>query len=152
MKQNKLWIFITIGNFLAMFIAILKLPDRVPIHVNIAMKVDGWGSKWYLLLLACIPVIMVISYDIYRKKAFSNGKINRNEKVENIMVPLVSLILMMAIWMCVIIASQYDIPADATVPLPFHLMILLPLGIMMIVLGNYMGTIKYNKHLGIRTP
>ena len=44
------------------------LPDSVPIHFNIAGEADGWGSKYFLLLLPIIGVVTTLAVEAIENK------------------------------------------------------------------------------------
>jgi len=39
-----------------------SLPDKVPIHYNLAGVPDGWGGKWTIIILPVIGIVMWIGF------------------------------------------------------------------------------------------
>lgn len=147
MKFLKTLLILSILNLIALILVTLRLPDQVPIHVNYLGQIDGYGPKWSVPVLSIIAPILMITAMVYRKQT-DNGKVRNNKKVESILFPVLGIFFIGISWMTVYIAMQ----TTAAITLRMELIAGLPLGILMIILGNYMGTIKYNKTLGIRTP
>ncbi|MDN4606733.1 DUF1648 domain-containing protein [Sporosarcina highlanderae] len=80
---QKIFDFLTIIIFLAGMIYIIsvwdQLPDQVPAHYNAAGEVDRWGSKWELVLLPAIAVLMAIFLTFLEKHPEWHNYMNLNE-------------------------------------------------------------------------
>lgn len=122
-----------------------SLPEQIPTHWNIHGEVDDYTAKpWgvWLLPLAAIftfglmKVIPVISPKGYRTESFSD--------VYNIFtVTLVGF--MSGVGLLVLLeASGRD--------MRFNEMMYAGLGLLLIVMGNFLGKVRKNFFLGIRTP
>jgi uncharacterized membrane protein len=123
-----------------------SLPDVVPIHFNIHMKADDWGSKWTLLFAGCgiaIPIYFLLRF---LPKIDPKKKISATSKAYYI-IRICTHILLCAIscWI-IFITSNYGKMA-----LSFRIVPVLVSGFM-IVIGNYMPTMKQNYFVGFRTP
>ena len=51
-------------------ISLPTLPSEVPIHFNFAGEADGWGSKYVLLLLPFIGVVLVLALEAVEKRPY----------------------------------------------------------------------------------
>jgi len=132
-------------NFLAGFLAYPHLPDKVPTHWNFAGEVDGWGTAWegaFLLPLVYLGIylllILVPKIDPKRRNYALMGRAYS-------IIVLIILLFFSAIYFATLgIALGYfeNLPS----------LINIAIGIMFIVIGNYMGKIKHNYFMGIRTP
>lgn len=121
------------------------LPDPVPSHWNAAGDVDGytpkpWGAWLFPLLTLGVfllfKVIPWISPHGFRMDSFLN--------VVNIL-KLVTVLFMLVIGVTVILAARgapFD-PGDVVLP---------GVGVLLVVIGNYMGKLRKNFFIGIRTP
>jgi uncharacterized membrane protein len=120
-------------------------PARVPMHWNVYGQVDNWGSKFagaiigpamvggiYLLFLL-IPLI-----DPKKEKYEQFGKTFH----------LFKLLLMLVMLGVYLIASLVGLGWNIRVEVWIPLLI----GLLFIFMGNYMGKIKPNWFMGIRTP
>lgn len=122
-----------------------SLPEQIPTHWNIHGEVDDYTAKpwgvWLLPLAALftfglMKVIPVISPKGYRTESFSD--------VYNIFtVTLVGF--MSGVGLLVLLeASGRD--------MRFNEMMYAGLGLLFIVMGNFLGKVRKNFFLGIRTP
>lgn len=120
------------------------LPEQVPVHWNIDGKIDRFGSKLELLL---IPILLpLLTYLIFlaipiidpKKRIKTMGKKYYNLK-------FLLTLFMSALSIFIIYYAQTKSIAN-----PNYIILLV--GILFIVLGNYFKTIKPNYFLGIRTP
>lgn len=121
------------------------LPTKIPIHWNINGEVDRYSNKLSGLLgLYLIPLIFSILYPIFRKIDPKNKKYKQFEKTWNIFNITIFLffIYLYLITIFITLNPKYSIE-------PF---ILSAMGIMFIVMGNYMSKIKQNYFIGIKTP
>ncbi len=147
MKYQKITVPIAIVNLIALIAVTLRLPEQVPIHININNVVDGYGSRWFVPLLGAIPLLLLLSMEIYHRCTKNNINVQKNKKAENIVLTAIALFFVAVSWVPAIVAKQITNQAD----LHMELIMGLPLGALMIVLGNFMGVIKQNHYLGVRT-
>ena len=74
-----------------------QLPDRIPIHFNIASHPDGWGSPAMLLIL---PAITIINYLLFTVVTQFPGAFNYPVKVTSMnRLRIQNLALDMMAWM-----------------------------------------------------
>jgi uncharacterized membrane protein len=122
-----------------------QLPDRLPIHWNIHGEVDGWGNKFMGLLL--MPIIVLGMYLLMLLlPRLDPGKANYQnfQKVYGI-IRVVFVAYMAAIYVATLVAAFGHSVNMTTVILPL-------VGVLFIVLGNFLGKIRPNWFVGIRTP
>ena len=144
MKNKKYWLItsaITLVPILLGLILWNKLPDQLPTHFGVDGAADGWSGKGFAVF--GLP-LMMLGFHIVIFFATRLDKQNRghNEKVMN----LVGLIFpVMSIVNSVIIYSHaMDLELNLS-------MLLFPmLGLLFIVIGNWLPKIKQNSTLGIK--
>jgi len=144
LNLKKIISILSILNCFAIIAAIACwMPDTVATHFNYKGEADAYGSKWNYIMFAFLPVIMSVIYEIYRKKS-NNAKGNR--ALEDKLIPLISLFFIGLGWLMIPFSNveQMNPHAGGGIFILF--------GILMIILGNYMGKIQQNRHLGIRIP
>lgn len=119
-------------------------PDRVPTHWNFDGVADNWGGRWALfigpgtglfvyLLLRFIPLI-----DPKRASFLQSAKAwNATRLAIQVFLLLISMVAL--------IASQGN-KIDVGIFVQIGVLLLL------LVLGNYMHSIKHNYFFGVRTP
>ncbi|MBL4706824.1 MAG: SdpI family protein [Flavobacteriales bacterium] len=120
------------------------LPLEVPIHWNIKGEIDRYGSRYELLL---IPILLpLLTYLLFlviplidpKKKIKMMGK--KYNKLKLILLSFMSFL------------AVYIIYSTETESLTKLNALVLGLGILYMLLGNYFKTIKPNYFIGIRTP
>ena len=98
-------IIFAIVTLISSLIAISILPDTVAVHFDQYGAVDRWGSKYELLLLPAIMILMIVVFEFitrsYLKKIANSSDekeaadAKSNIKVLNIVVPLISGFMML---------------------------------------------------------
>ncbi len=121
-----------------------SLPVEVPLHWNIRGEVDRYGSKNELLYLSLLLPAFIYLLFLFipridpKKKMAQMGK--KYEQIRIIFMVFTSGIMLMIIHF----ASNKE---------AFNKnFILISIGLLFMLLGNYFKTIKPNYFLGIRTP
>lgn len=144
-KKDWLPILVVIINFVIGLYAYELLPERIPIHWNIVGQIDQYGSKmWGVIgfpsIIMGTYLLMVILPAIDPK--WKNYKLF--EGTYNIIRTAIIVLLAAIYWITLLPVMGYDLRIDKSVPFI--------MSIMFIVLGNYMGRIKQNFFVGIKTP
>jgi uncharacterized membrane protein len=122
-----------------------SLPDSVPSHWNIQGEVDGYLSKpWGVIIL---PLSAILVFVVMRLIPVISPKGYRTESFANVMhifqVAMVGFMSIVAI-LVLLAASGVNVPMNES--------IFAMLGVMFMVIGNYLGKTRKNFFLGIRTP
>lgn len=132
-------------NLIVSALAVSRLPGRVPIHFNYAFQVDRMGSYAWLMILPAIALAVSIGMLFERRRSEANAK---------------ALTLSMTAICCLFIALGWTFYAACStgaqlgdaVRVPIDLVICLGMSALMILLGNYMPTLRdRNRTFGIRT-
>lgn len=120
------------------------LPAQVPIHWNAQGEIDGYAGRLSLLLIPfALPVLTYIIFS-FIPKLDPKGKIGlMGKKYHNLKLLLVAMMSLLALF--IIHSSKKASIGNMNY-------IFAGLGILFIILGNFMKTIKPNYFLGIRTP
>ena len=145
-KLTKLLLLITSVNFVALCAVTLTLPERVITNINAMTGEVLYGPRWLVPLVGVISFAMLGLMAVYRKWAARNERAARNQKAEDTMLFAMSLFFLVITWLPVWLAKAGD--PERYLPL----IIGLPFGVLMMVLSNYMGTLRQNKTLGLRLP
>ena len=121
-----------------------SLPETVPIHWNYKGEIDDWGNKSSLIFLTfLLPgltyiVFTVIPFIDTKKRIQAMGK-----KYDNLKFLMVLFMSALAVFII------YSVKEQSITNPSF---IILAIGLLFMLLGNYMKTIKANYFIGIRTP
>jgi len=138
------WIFIAITGATAAFLY-PSLPEQIPTHWNFEGEVDDYTAKpWGVIImpLAAVSVFVIMKLiPLISPKGFRTDQFTG---VLNIfMVALVGF--MSGVGLLVLLeASGRDVHINE--------MIYAGIGLLLIVMGNYLGKLRKNFFLGVRTP
>lgn len=121
-----------------------ELPEKVPMHSNIKGEIDRFGEKTELLLIPILlPLLIYIIFLIVPKIDPKNKIKKMGNKYQHIKILLTTFMSILALF--IIYTAKNQSFAN-----PNYIVLLI--GILYIILGNYFKTIKANYFIGIRTP
>jgi uncharacterized membrane protein len=120
------------------------LPATIPLHWNFSGQVDGWGRKSNVLWMGILPLAMVALFRVLprldpRKEAYA-----KHEKAMAVMEAALVVFFVGISWLVVASALGMKIDVGDTVRIG--------MGLLFIALGNFMGQLKRNYFVGIKTP
>lgn len=120
------------------------LPEQVPIHWNANGEIDGWGSKATLLIIPFIlPVLIYVILSLV-------PKIDPKQKIEATSKKFYNIKLLLTLFMSVL--ALFILYSSKSQSFTNPNIIIMLIGLLYVILGNYMKTIKTNYFIGIRTP
>lgn len=144
-------ILVSAGIIAAMLIAslwaALTLPqgERFPVHWNAAGLPDRFGSKWETLGMApLVAAVLAVLFAVIPRVEPRAGHLRRSMKAYRA-TWIGALLLLLAIHGALIVAAfgrSFSMPAVTGIVL----------GLLFVVMGNYMGKIRSNYFFGVRTP
>lgn len=146
-KENKKKLILTsIVILLPILIGLIlwnKLPDQVPTHWNAQGEVDGWSSKVFAvfglpIVLFAVHWMCILVTSVDPKKQNIEGKV-----------------LWIVFWICPIISllvGMLSYGAALGVEFKVDKIMLAIMGIMFIVVGNYLPKCKQSYTVGIKLP
>lgn len=120
------------------------LPEKVPMHWNFKGEIDRWDDKASVLIIPFVlPVLIYVLLTIIplidpKKKIQLMGN-----KYNNLKFAMTLFMSVLALFILYSVKNQ-------SIGNPN--LILLSIGLLYTILGNYMKTIKANYFIGIRTP
>lgn len=121
-----------------------ELPDSIPMHWDINGEVDRYGNKIELLAIPfLLPLLVYALFSIV-------PKIDPKHKLSKMGNKLQSLKTLMTIAMSVLALFIIYTAKNQSVANPNYIILLI--GVLYIILGNYFKTIQTNYFIGIRTP
>ncbi len=134
------------AGFLVAAWGITRVPagEQIPMHWNAAGEVDGYGSRWTLLLTPAIGVFVVGLVSLVAKIE------PRRKNMEASMVPLRTLMVSMAAFMFLltVLITMTGLGRDVDV----GSWITVGVGLLIAVIGNMLGKIRSTYTFGVRTP
>ena len=130
---------------LAWIITYPKIPDQVPIHWNFKGEADGFATKINAMLSTLgIMVLLYVTMAFLPKVDPRKSNYKYFSKSYNIMMNVLLGVFFVVNLFVIFNAIGYDVPISTMGPLV--------VGIIFLVLGNYMPQVRSNFFIGIRTP
>ena len=121
-----------------------KLPDKVPVHWNIKGQIDAYGDRHDLILLPFLLPLLVYIVFLIAPKLDPKNKLNQmGEKYQMIKFLMTTLTSALAIFIIHSARSESNLNSNYLIML---------IGILFVIMGNYFKTIRENYFIGIRTP
>jgi uncharacterized membrane protein len=133
------------GSFLVSIILYSKLPEHVPMHWNVEGEVDRYGSRFEgafaMPLLNAGLLLMMVWLPAIDPRRRSYAKFEGFYKLFQ-WVMVIFLAGMQSLTMAWALGYQLSI----------SLYVKLAIGILFIIIGNYMGKVKSNWFVGVKNP
>ena len=121
-----------------------QLPDKMATHFDMAGTPNGWSSKWFAVI--GIPVFLALVNVLCTILTETDP---RRHKYPEKMMKLVYWICPVVSWICAGLTISYELGIEfAAMPKFASLFI----GIMFVVIGNYLPKVKQNYYMGIKLP
>ncbi len=122
-----------------------SLPEQIPTHWNFQGEVDDYTSKpWGVMIMPLAAIFIFVMMKLIPVISPKGFRTDQFRNVINIFtVTLVGFISGIAL-LVLLAASGRDVHMNE--------MVFAGMGLLFIVLGNYMGKVRKNFFIGIRTP
>lgn len=121
-----------------------NLPDKVPIHWNAMGEIDGFGSRYTLLILPLLlPGLIYITFSLIQRFTPIDKIAKMGRKFGSLKFLLI--LFMSVLCLLIIHSSKEGLVGQPT-------FIFISLGLLFALFGNFSRTIQPNYFLGIRTP
>lgn len=131
----------------AVYVALSPL-DIVPMHYNIDGVADSYSSKWFVMFMPCILIVLGIIYLIYGFVAERHENLLKNQKYFGRIVLGIFLFLLIDFWYLTVTC----ISGATKMGNAFEYILAAALGALMMFISNMLPKVKQNKTLGIKTP
>ncbi len=144
-KSEAFPIAVIIISFAASFYFYAHFPEKVPSHWNFKGEVDGWSSRAFgafflpCLLIGMHLMFLALPYVDPKKERYADFR-----KVYHFFKAYIIFFLAAIYFIASLNGLGYGIPIDFWTPFL--------IGLLFIIMGNYMSKIKMNWFVGIRTP
>ena len=121
------------------------LPDPMPSHWNAGGEADGWMPKpWGVAVLPGMAILMFIIFRVIPHISPKGFRTESFSEVLNILQVVVVAFSCFVAFLVLFTAKGVDVRMNQ--------MMFGGLGVLFIVLGNYLGKVRKNFFVGIRTP
>ena len=146
-KENKKNLFITCAVILLPIIAGLllwnRLPDRIPTHWGMGGEVDGWSGKGFAVF--AMPALMLgIQLLCFFVTASDPKRGNIRRKYLSMVLWIIPVLSVMTSCISYAVALGAQIRVEQVIP-GF-------IGLMFVIIGNYMPKFQQSYTLGIKLP
>jgi uncharacterized membrane protein len=121
------------------------IPERMPTHWNAAGEVDGYMRKPLgVMTLMALPLVSYAILKLLPRISPAGFEMDRFQNVTDVINLALTLMLAGTGAVVLLAASGSDVPVITVVTLL--------VGGLFVVIGNYMGKVRRNFFIGIRTP
>lgn len=148
MRHKNLIISTLITILITWIVAVIYsgyLPDPVPTHWNIDGEIDGWTAKpWGVYILPIIDTATILLLLVLPKIAPKGFRLDGALKVYYL------LTLVIAVFMLAVMLFMFNAALNKDFNMTTWIMS--GIGLLFIIIGNYLTKIPKNFFLGIRTP
>ncbi|MEG1277216.1 MAG: SdpI family protein [Cellulosilyticaceae bacterium] len=148
MKKINPWIssafVLTIISIVITVLFYSKLPAEVPTHFNVSGTPDAWSSKSFVFFTAILPFLIGGLTLLLPKIDPKRSSFIKHSKAYNIFMFVIMLFMIGLHWSTMLFALGYNVSINKVV--------MLSIGILFIIIGNYMPQIRPNYTFGIKTP
>lgn len=144
-KSEVVPVTLIVLSFAAAFYLYPILPDRIPTHWNFSGQIDQYSNKTFGIFLS--PVLNIVLYLFFLALPTIDPKRERYNEMQNVyhVVKNLIVIFITSIFAVTMMASLgYDVKINIIMPIA--------IGLLFMIMGNYMGKLKPNWFIGIRTP
>ena len=145
-KNLKVLIITSLVILLPILVGVIlwnQLPEKLPTHWNVVGEVDGWSSKPFAVF--GMPAIMLgFHWVCVLGTSADPKKKNHSDKILHLvfwMIPVINLVV-----------SGLAYFAAAGIDLPVVVIMLSFIGVVFIVIGNYLPKCQQNYTIGIKIP
>ena len=143
-KMNLILFVLSLLSLSGQFILLPQMPDTIPIHWNAAGEIDGYGSRYVSLMIAAVPLIITGLFVLIPRIDPRKQSYQKHEKAYRIFCVFVVLLFIGLVWVTNAAAMGWPVSVGRIVPIA--------IGLLFLVLGNYMPQIRSNYTFGIKTP
>lgn len=145
MRSRWLGFVVAIVALIASALAYAHLPERMPVHWNVRGEPDGYASKLVATALGPLAIAALTALMFVLPKIDPRGR-NYPKFRDTYWLLVNGIVLFFAVIHAVVLAVGlgYDVRVNRVVPLG--------VGVLLVVLGNYLTRVQPNWFVGIRTP
>lgn len=131
-------------SFILVSASYFFLPEQIPMHWNMNGEVDSYGPKYYVFVMAVLPVAIYYLINITRKMDPKHKQIEEKLGAYNFMrdITVMIFVAISAIFIFSVLNPNFNITS----------ILMTVLGLSFVVLGNYMPRVPHNYHMGVKTP
>lgn len=144
MKHNKfIWLLIGL-SLIGTVIIFPSLPEQIPTHWNVHGEIDDYGSKYMAFFLGALPAMIYLLLLYSPKFDPKRENYKKHSKAYSVITISTVLTLISIHWLTIL--ATFNIIKSVDV------FIKLIIGILFVIMGNYMSQLRFNYLTGIKLP
>ncbi len=146
MKRQWLIVLVCVSaaSFVGIAVAFFFLPESIPIHWGVDGKVDRWGHRANVFWMGALPLVMTLLAWFLPKIDPKRESYERHAKPYAIIISIITAFFIAIGWLTV--AVSLGLPVDMADWIRGGI------GVLFIGMGNFLGQVKRNYFVGIKTP
>jgi len=125
-------------------VAYFFLPETIPLHWNAMGDIDSWGPRLNVFWMGALPLLILALLHYLPALDPRRDSYAKHERAYGALKAITVLFLVAVSWI--------DVAVSLGARLDVSALVRLGTGILFIVLGNYLGQIRPNYFVGIKTP
>ena len=145
LKSESFPLIIILISIVLSFYFYAHWPAQVASHWNFRGEVDGYGSSMFMAFF--FPLLFIGMYLLFLVLPYIDPKRERYAEFAKT-YHIFKAVIIAALFAVYLVTGIYNLGYSFNVGIAVAVII----GILMIVIGNYLGRIKFNYFMGIRTP
>ena len=146
LKNPAYWVILGLSLVLSIWIYFTTPAKIVPVHLNIKGEVDGYGHKFSATFLFTIIILLMGALMAYCDKIDPyRENVRRSRRAVKPILNIVSAFMLFFQIVFAWLIKTGSKTVDSSI-------FVIALGVLMILLGNYLPTVKRNFFVGIRVP
>ncbi len=142
-KFNLLYIPIAV-SVIGTILLYSQLPDKIPMHWDLSGQIDSWRPRYFIFFTALLPALFVVLLKVIPSIDPKSENYSKHGKAYGIVSVVVIVFLLGMHWITLIYSLGF--------PLEIDIFVRGLIGILFIIIGNYLPQAKQNYTFGIRTP
>ena len=135
-------------NFALHLVFYPRLPEIIPVHWDGHGYVNGEGPRYLALLFAALPAAVLLLMTVLPKVDPRHANYSKFGKIYEGFAAAITILMMLVSWMTELYVFGIMKEGSSLV----GLLVSVPIGILFIVMGNYMPRVRQNYFFGIKTP
>lgn len=141
---SKKLFLIPLLSLLIAAIAYPQLPEQIPIHFDFSGTPDNYSGKLFIFVTPTLSLLLTAMAEVMPKADPKKESYEKFPKAYQMIHVLTNLLLLGTNMLIIAISLGYDIDAGTFV--------MMAVGILFIIIGNYMPKFKQSFFCGIKTP
>lgn len=144
MKRERILDIVALASFLGVLACYFFLPSMIPLHWGASGAVDAWGPKWNAIWMGGLPVAMLALFRVLPRIDPLRASYEKHAKAFFVIQVLLTVFFIGLAWLTIAVSFGF--------PVRIGLVVRGGMGLLFIGMGNFMGQLKRNYFVGIKTP